>query len=259
MRTPSQLRARYGHSVFFRMKIISIHQPHYHSWLGLLHKIACSDEHIILDDVQFRKRNFQNRAQYSSPQGSKLLSLPVNAKGHQSNSLTIEQIELPDSVSIKKNFQTLKHRYCKTPGWRLISDTLEELHHQKHSKLVSINMALLEFTLSLFQIDTPLIMASKLEVEGVKNQRLINLCLSRHATHYLSGNGAKKYMDDVLFARHGLQVEYQQFSHPVYSQGCDTDFQPGCMAIDWYCHQPEEALRFFQEPQPLNTEIYARS
>jgi hypothetical protein len=38
------------------------------------------------------------------------------------------------------------------------------------------------------------------------------------ATHYLSGNGARDYMQPEKFAQAGIQVVWQQFSHPVYPQ-----------------------------------------
>ena len=227
------------------MKIISIHQPHYHPWLGLLDKIAKSHEHIVLDDVQFRKRNFQNRAQYSSPKGTKLLSLPVLAKGHQQQDGQIQAIKLAPQ-DLRKQFLTLKHRYNQTPGWKVIEDELENLYLQSYENLAHINLALLNFTMALYGVVTPLILSSSLKSLGQKNQKLIEICQQRQATHYLSGNGARKYMDDVLFARHGIQVQYQTFTHPEYEQHTGQDFQPGCFALDWFCLQPDAAKDMFR-------------
>lgn len=231
------------------MKIISIHQPHYHPWLGLLDKIANSHEHIVLDDVQFRKRNFQNRAQYSTTQGCKLLTLPVQAKGHQQADLKIHDVEIAPQ-NLQKQYLTLKHRYGKTEGWKDIADALAAIYYTPYCKLADINLALLELSLELFDIRTPIIKASNLQSQGQKNQKLIELCIERNATHYLSGNGAKKYMDDALFGKHGLNVLYQEFQHPIYEQNTGYDFQAGCFALDWYCLQPEHAKAFFYARQP---------
>jgi len=230
------------------MKIVSIHQPHYHPWLGLLHKIANSDEHILLDDVQFRKRNFQNRAQYSSTQNTKLLSLSVHAKGHQTQDLKIHSVALAPQ-NLHKHFLTLKHRYGQTPGWHLIAHKLEALYSQTYESLVDINFATLELAMDIYGVTTPLIRSSELGTQGKKNTKLIELCLKRRATHYLSGNGARQYMDDLAFARNGIQVEYQNFEHPVYPQYRNTGFQPGCLALDFVCQDPDAAASLFHSRQ----------
>jgi hypothetical protein len=228
------------------MKIISIHQPHYHPWLGLLDKIASSHEHIVLDDVQYRKRNFQNRALYSTPSGSKLLTVPVLAKGHQRQNLHIQETLLAPQ-NLKRQYSTLLHRYGKTEGWHSISDSLAAIYEFPYEKLVDLNLALLSFTMKVFNIHTPIVRSSDLKSEGQKNQKLIQLCQQRQATHYLSGNGAKKYMDETLFARHGIQVRYQEFTHPEYQQYETAGFQSGCFALDWYCLDPQQAISFFQQ------------
>jgi len=47
--------------------IVSIHQPNYLPWMGLMHKILESDIFIVLDDVQFvRGKNFVTRIQIKS-------------------------------------------------------------------------------------------------------------------------------------------------------------------------------------------------
>ena len=43
---------------------ISIHQPSYWPWLGLLHKIRLSDADVILDNVNISKGSFQYRNQF---------------------------------------------------------------------------------------------------------------------------------------------------------------------------------------------------
>ena len=43
--------------------IVAIHQPHYLPWLGYLHRMAQADLFVVLDHVQFERRNRQNRSQ----------------------------------------------------------------------------------------------------------------------------------------------------------------------------------------------------
>lgn len=230
-----------GFNEIFRMKIVSIHQPHYHPWLGLLHKIACSDLHIVLDDVQFRRRNFHNRALYTSHNSSQYLSLPVLNKGLQSHSLKINEIQIASEKDLQKQFLTLMHCYSKTAGWPLIESELEEIYSTHSSSLFELNFKLLKLLTKHYKISTPIKLASSFNIQSTRNQRLIDLCIKNNATTYLSGNGARKYMDDDLFEKHQIKVEYQAFEHPTYQQiKCDS-FTPGSLALEWLCLDPEQA------------------
>nr|MBI3612487.1 WbqC family protein [Nitrospirota bacterium] len=41
--------------------LVAIHQPQYLPWLGYLDKIDRADVFVILDTVQFKKNEWQNR------------------------------------------------------------------------------------------------------------------------------------------------------------------------------------------------------
>ena len=61
--------------------IISIHQPEHLPWPHLIEKIAKSDTFIILDNVQFKKNNVQNRNRLITKNGSFFWSTVPVVKG----------------------------------------------------------------------------------------------------------------------------------------------------------------------------------
>ena len=61
------------------MTVVSIHQPEYLPWLGFFKKMMNSELFVFLDDVQFRKKGWQNRNRIRTNKGTALLSVPVNA------------------------------------------------------------------------------------------------------------------------------------------------------------------------------------
>lgn len=227
------------------MTTISIHQPHYHSWLGLLEKIASSDLHIILDDVQFRRRNYQNRVQICHSQGAKLLSVPVFSKGHQDQQLLIQDVELAMPDKLMKQFLTLKHCYSKHPGWKDIEHQLEEIYLSSYTHLIQLNIDLLKHALKLFSIETPMLFASELQARGQKSERILNLCIKAKGTNYLYGSGSASYMDINAFEQAGICAQPQQFKHPIYEQRSLSKFIPGCFALDWYLNDPVAACEHF--------------
>jgi hypothetical protein len=48
---------------------------------------------------------------------------------------------------------------------------------------------------------------------------------------YLSGQGGENYLDISLFEKNGIKVEFQNFTHPIYSQ-CYKGFIPNMSSID---------------------------
>lgn len=228
------------------MKTVSIHQPHYLIWLGLLDKIARSDLYVLLDNVQFSKRGFQHRTQYSTKSGNKYLSLPVKSKGVQCENTKIKDILIADEKKIKKHYTTLCHRYSKTPGWPLIKDKIDHIYSEKHKTLVEINQALLDLTLTCYQVSTPVIRASELKVEGNKSELILSILKNVNANIYLSGNGARRYMDHSLFADANITIRYQKFEHPQYDQNLNTSFSPACFALEWFLLDPMKSVKHFK-------------
>jgi len=47
--------------------LVAIHQPNYLPWLGYLDRMAKADLFVVLDHVQFERRNYQNRTQIRVP------------------------------------------------------------------------------------------------------------------------------------------------------------------------------------------------
>ena len=74
-------------------------------------------------------------------------------------------------------------------------------------------------------------MASSLNPEGKKNELLIDILKKVSAETYLSGVGAKAYMDEKLFENEGIKVIWQNFKHPVYNQ-LYGNFIPYLSSID---------------------------
>ena len=68
-------------------------------------------------------------------------------------------------------------------------------------------------------INTQLVSSSKLMATGAASDLLINLCLEVGSTHYLSGVGAKNYIDLGAFDKEGIEVVFSDPALPkVYPQ-----------------------------------------
>ena len=227
--------------------VASIHQPHYLPWLGLIAKIACSDVFIYLDSVQFEKNGWQNRQRYSTENGLKFLSLPIQQKGIVSEQKTIRDVVLADTRAPWKHWKTLCQRYGKCPGWLVVAPRLEAILTGEEQKLLPFCLATMQLTLEIYRVQPRIVFSSDLNVEGQKSERVINLVKAVGATHYLSGEGAKEYLEMSAFEAVGLGLSFQEFTHPVYRQSAGTGFIPGAFALEWFIEEPDTAVAAFHE------------
>ena len=74
--------------------------------------------------------------------------------------------------------------------------------------------------------------SSELGVIGKASQRVVDICSLLNATHYITGHGARNYMDHNLFENKGIEVEYINYGLKPYPQHSGNSFQPYVSALD---------------------------
>lgn len=192
-------------------------QPGYLPWLGFFDQMLRSDIFVLYDDVQFDKNGWRNRNRIKSPAGSHWLTVPVRVS---SLSQRIFEIEIDERQPwARKHVGTIRQFYAKAPYVRRYLPELEELlAGRRWERLVELDIAVIELFCAWLGIKRRLARSSELGVEGERSERLLNLCRHFGAHRYLSGNAAQSYLDLELFAAHGVEVEWQNYRHPIYPQ-----------------------------------------
>jgi hypothetical protein len=186
--------------------IVSIHQPQYLPWLPYLLKISASDLFIVLDSVDFTKNGLQNRNQIKITQGKAWLTVPVKQKlGQKIKDVEINQQE----NGRKKHWQTLEQNYQKAPFFHLYARELNEVYDTDWKYLIDLNLHLLQLLIKWFGISCKLIRSSNLAATGQKMELILNLCKAVGAGTYLSGVGAKDYLEEEAFAQAGIELIYK--------------------------------------------------
>lgn len=212
--------------------ILAVHQPQYIPWLGYFHKIAKCDLFVFLDDVQYKKREFQNRNKIVTPDGPQWLTLPVITKGHYTQN--IKDVLLDSTEDWTKNhFKSIEHNYHKAAHYAEHSSFLTELYSKKWEKLIDVSMEFIKYSLNYLAIQTPWKMSSEYNVTETSTARIIELCKKTGADTYLSGAGGKDYMDEELFKHNGIKLVFQDFKHPEYKQ-TQSKFEPYMSTVDLF-------------------------
>jgi hypothetical protein len=208
--------------------VVTIHQPEHLPWLGLFDKVLRVDLFVVLDTVQFRKNYFQNRNRIRTDAGWTWITLPVK----QPVIAQINQISIDLESPVRRRYiNLLRQHYLKAPYFEAYFPTLRELILSSEQNLSQANIALLRFVFGELEIQTPIILASELGVALEKGGTNVNLSICKRlgATKYLSGISGRDYLDLVPFHENGIDVEFQDFQHPVYRQ-LHEPFLP-CMSV----------------------------
>jgi hypothetical protein len=216
--------------------LVAIHQPHYIPWLGYLDRMRKADLFVVLDHVQFERRNYQNRTTILLEGEGKLLTVPVVQLSQKETILekAIDNSETGSRQWGPNHFKTLKYAYRKAPYFAEYAPRLQEILEARWDKLVDIDLAMLDFVRNAFGITTPLARSSQMIVEGARSELLLNICREiGPGTTFLGGlGGSRAYLNLEAFAEAGIGVQWQEFTHPVYEQCSGDAFVPGLMCLD---------------------------
>ena len=229
--------------------LAAIHQHHYFPWLGYMDKMAKADVFLLLDRVQLTDSSNMFRHQLLDKNGEKkYITIPFNKKGYMQRPYNELEINAQvDWQTRQKNF--IWDNYRRHPFFQEVWGEIEEVFTSDYSLLWQATDASVQIMRRLLQVDTPLIYQSALAPsEEKKSQFLIDLLRQMGADAYLSGNGARKYMDMDMFENAGIRVEYQRFTLPEYPQKNASSFVPGISGLDilFNCGI-EETRRIFWE------------
>ncbi|HZM33828.1 MAG TPA: WbqC family protein [Burkholderiales bacterium] len=215
--------------------IVAIHQPHFLPWLGLLDRMARVDLFVLLDHVQFERRNYQNRTRIRLGGGSRWLTVPVEQRSQKERIVDKLVDNRPESRRGwgEAHYKTLRHAYREAPFIRHYAPALRRLLIARWERLVDLNQAALEFLREEFAIRTPLLTSSALGVAGARGELILNVCRAVGADRLLAGmGGSRGYLDVQGFARAGVRVQFHDYRHPAYTQCGAGPFIPGLSAID---------------------------
>lgn len=211
---------------------IAIHQPEFIPWLGFFHKMGNVDKYVVFDHVQFKKRYFENRNKIKNGENVSWVSLPVISKGRYFQ--PINEVEI-DNASFwqRKLWEQIRHAYSRTGYFSKYAKEIENIVlGRPYTKLIDFNLAFIEWFRKILEIRTPMIFSSALGIDGFKASDLIlEICLKLGAKKYLCGPSGRDYLKIEDFKWSGVELEWQDFEHPLYSQK-GKEFIPFLSTLD---------------------------
>ncbi len=220
--------------------ILSCHQPHYLPWLGYFDKIDKSDVFIFLDNVQYKKRELQNRNRIRTSRGWKWLTVPVITK--KLFLQRIKDVQIDNSRDWQEShLGQIKASYSKSDHFEEYEDFFIRAYSQNWQKLIDLNVCIISYILGKLGIKKKIYFESQLGFQAEGTQRIIKICKALGADTYLSGVGGKNYLDERRFKEENIELIYQDFRHPEYKQRFDP-FIINMSIIDLLFNHGKESL-----------------
>ena len=222
------------------MTIVSIHQPEYLPWLGFFKKIMDSDIFVIFDDVQFEKKDWQNRNTICGKNGSILLTVPV--KSHLKSKINDVIIDYEKNW-MKKHLKSILLTYSSSSFFDEMNVIINNLYQNKFDKLIDLNIEIIIQLMKKFRIKTKIIRSSELKLSDNDPNKILEICKRLNAKKYITGvNWAMNNLDKSDFQKYSIELEFREFIHPTYKQ-LTENFVTNMSSIDILFNEGEKNAR----------------
>ena len=212
------------------MKVVSAHQPDFLPYLGFYDRLFQCDIFVIMDDVQLIRQGWHNRNKIKTVNGPVWITVPVLKTGRGNQSILDVQIDQTQKWR-RKILRGITFNYQAAKYFEEFFYPISKIFESDYELLIDLNYALILHFIAVLNIDVEIVRASTLGLKRKRNEYLIDLVKSVGGDAYLSGTGAKEYMNEKIFEEESIDVIWQKFNHPNYSQ-CFGDFTPNMSAID---------------------------
>jgi len=199
--------------------IVSIIQPALFPWLGYFDIIKKSDIFVFFDNVKFEKRNWQMRNKIKVLAQNDESWIWINIPTKDVSQKTLIKDALIDNT---KDWKT-RHLHMFYSHYGKDVDDIQfllDIYEKNWEKICEFNIEFISKCCNFLEIDTEMVRASNLDVDGKRSQLLLEICKKLGATEYLSGPTAKAYLenDKSIFEQEKIKIMYHDYKHPIYKQ-----------------------------------------
>lgn len=217
------------------MTRVVISQPMFFPWVGMFEQLRLADVYVHYDDVQFSKGSFTNRVQIKTFQGPKWLTLPVGVHLGEA----INQVRLapgppapmplarptrqsPASVDWRaRHLVLLTQAFAGAPHAEEALSLVRRVYEPPHDDhLCELVIASMEAVLGYFELAPAVrfLRSSQMNVPGSGWARVLEIVKRTEGDVYVTGHGARNYLDHEAFERAGVRVEYMDYERRPYPQ-----------------------------------------
>lgn len=197
--------------------------------MGYFGMIDQADVFVFYDDVQFSRDSWQQRNRVKIPEASgqtEWLTVPVVEDfGQDIRNVQIDQ----DREWQQEHLSTIRSAYGPesvpygTASATYFDDYIgifEEVYEDSCKSLCDLNTRLIKTISEELGITTNVefYLSSDFDISGSGTEKLIKTLQHINADGYISGPGAKDYLNVDEFIENGISLYWHEFDHPEYNQ-----------------------------------------
>ena len=230
------------------MTAIVISQPMYFPWPGMHEQMRLADVYVGYSDVAFSKGSFTNRVQIKTATGSQWLTLPL-LDAHLGRN--IDEIRTDERQNWRrKHRMTLEQAYARAPFKPDMLNLVDEVFDScPGDSLCELTIKSMQVVHRYFGFEKPLRWQSSRElgIGGSGSQRVFDIVRHLGGDHYITGHGARHYLDHQLFDDGGISVDYLDYQKLPYPQ-LHGSFTPFVSTLDLVANAGPEGAHLIISP-----------
>lgn len=224
---------------------VVISQPMYFPWVGLFEQIRLADAYVNYVDVQYSKGGFLNRVQVKTQDGPCWMTVPLrDVRLHA----RIDEVAINNDTNWRrKHYQLLSQAYAQSPFREEMLNVVNQVLEQEFEDLGSLAQASIKAICDYF---TPALRCQfhdvrDLGVAGSGSSRVLSIVKHLGGDTYITGHGARHYLEHEEFEANGVKVEYVDYQKLQYPQ-CHGEFTPYVTTLDLIANQGKAGVEYIR-------------
>lgn len=200
------------------MTTVVISQPMLFPWVGLFEQIRLADIYVHYVDVPFSKGSFTNRVQAKTAGGAHWLTIPIHHEGLDTE-IRATQISYREPWQ-RKHLSTLKQAYARA---RFVEDMIalvDQVYSRHDQTIAELSIRSMERVCAYYGLDQHrrFLHSPCLGVGGSGSPRVLAIVQRLQGTVYVTGHGARNYLEHKAFEQSGIEVRYMNYKKTPYPQ-----------------------------------------
>lgn len=225
------------------MTTVVISQPMYFPWPGFLAQMALADVMVWLTDAQFSKGSYTNRVQVRLPSGISWLSIPLEGKGSKT---MIADLAPAREDWHAAHMDTLRQSLKDAPHADAALDLASGI--DRSGSLCDAVISSSERLADACGITPPETrLSTEMDVPGSGSTRVLGMVKALGGTRYITGHGARGYLDHAAFDAAGVAVDYMDYDVRPWRD--DPGFTPFVTGLDLLASVGGAAARDYLNPR----------
>lgn len=222
---------------------VVISQPMFFPWVGLFEQIRLADVYVHYGDVQFSKGGFANRVQVKTPRGIKWLTLPLEGR---TLGQSIEEVRINARIDWRnQHLGMLRGAYSRAPHFGQMMELVNSVYSRTWRTVGELSRTSIEVMCEYLGLTEGrrFVDVREMEIAGASSQRVLDIVKAFGGRRYITGWGARNYLDHQLFEASAISVEYMDYQKLPYPQ-LHGDFTPYVSVLDLVANMGREGRSY---------------